>query len=136
MNLDDLIADDVERVFGNKSDFGADALCKPKGSDETFPCRLTFGDPAASYLATATHQEDRRIAGALGRRSILRSGFERHIGEARDPEKGDVFIINAGAYAGEWICQTAQGDNGDGMQMVVVLSDDYAIGSQKVREVR
>ncbi len=136
MTLKDTMASDMDDVFLNVDEFADAATFIVKGVTDSFAINVVIGDPAPTYLQIDGGQEQRRPAAIYARRSSLRTGIAGITGTARDPIKGDRLNIAAGAYAGTWIVNTAQPDDGDAMLMQCVQADMYAAGGKEAREIR
>jgi hypothetical protein len=136
MSLKDQMAADMTDVFLNVDEFADSARFTVKGVTDTFVVLVVIGDPTPGFLSIDGGQEQKRPVAIYARQTALRTGISGITGVARDPIKGDSLIIDTGAYAGTWIVQTAQPDDGDAMLMQCVNATLYAAGGKDAREVR
>lgn len=136
MTFQDDLADDVDNVFLNTSEYAVSATFKAKGDATGFAVSVVFGDPDPSTIQVIEGNKSTRSSRILVDRTVIRAGIAAALGTARDPLRGDELIVASGADAGTWRVQEASPDLGDAIVLDARLSTPRVLGGQNAEAVR
>jgi hypothetical protein len=125
MNLDDVMAEDLNRTLLNEDENAKSFTFYPYNDTVGGPISVVMGPSLQTILSQNRNTDDQRRAQAVASLSAIRAIISERLGEAnvRDPARGDTIVRATGVYAGTWVIDTIDPDDGDAV--VLHLTKDH-----------
>lgn len=134
MTLKQQMAADITNVFLNVGEFGENVTYFPNGQASGFAAIVCCGDVSDQVMVVDQGENDRQRMMVLGLLATLVSGIQTITGNLRNPRRGDWIQFVSGAsdpsLVGTWTIESANVDNGGGVNMQLVKEHRQVAGSK------
>lgn len=138
MNLKQQMAADISAVFLNLGEFAENCTYYPNGGATGFAAIVALGDIADQVVMADNGELERRRMMALGLLAALVSGIGTITANPRNPRRGDWILFVAPAdqsILGTWTIESANPDNGGGVNIQLVKENRQAAGAKGVMQI-